>query len=53
LNFSGALLRIEAGYIALLFQISMIFDSKAGVLNVALFGITANQWRDNDPDKGM
>ncbi len=29
-------------------QISFIYASEADVLNVALFGITAKQWRDNN-----
>ena len=28
----------------------IIYASEADVLNVALFGITAKQWRDNNPD---
>jgi hypothetical protein len=32
-------------------QISMTYASEADVLNVALFGITAKQWREKDPDK--
>lgn len=31
-------------------QVSVIFASEADVLNVALFGITAKQWRDTNPD---
>jgi len=31
-------------------QISIIYASEADVLNVALFGITAKQWRDVNPD---
>lgn len=31
-------------------QISIIYASEANVLNVALFGITAKQWRDVNPD---
>ncbi len=31
-------------------QISMIYASEADVLNVAIFGITAAQWRDTHPD---
>jgi hypothetical protein len=31
-------------------QISMVYASEADVLNVALFGITAKQWRDENPD---
>jgi len=32
-------------------QISVIYASEADVLNVALFGITAKQWRDANPEK--
>lgn len=32
-------------------QTSVIYASEADVLNVALFGITAKQWRDSHPDK--
>ncbi|MPL77467.1 hypothetical protein SDC9_23323 [bioreactor metagenome] len=31
-------------------QISIIYANEADVLNVALFGITAKQWRDSNPD---
>ena len=31
-------------------QISQIYANEADVLNVALFGITAKQWRDINPD---
>ncbi len=31
-------------------QTSMIYASEADVLNVALFGITAKQWREQNPD---
>ena len=31
-------------------QASMIYASEADVLNVAMFGMTAKQWRDNNPD---
>jgi hypothetical protein len=31
-------------------QISVIYANEADVLNVALFGITAKQWRDQNPD---
>ena len=31
-------------------QISIIYASEADVLNVALFGMTAKQWRDTNPD---
>ncbi|MBM3934410.1 MAG: KilA-N domain-containing protein [SAR202 cluster bacterium] len=35
------------------FQTSLIYASEADVLNMALFGMTANQWRDSHPgDKG-
>lgn len=30
-------------------QVSVIYASEADVLNVALFGMTAKQWRDNNP----
>jgi len=33
------------------FQTSMIYASEADLLNVALFGITAKQWRDVHPDE--
>jgi len=33
------------------FQTSMIYASEADILNVALFGITAKQWRDAYPDE--
>lgn len=32
-------------------QTSIIYASEADVLNVALFGMTAKQWRDSNPDK--
>jgi len=32
-------------------QISIIYASEGDVLNVALFGITAKQWRENNPEK--
>lgn len=32
-------------------QASFVYASEADVLNVALFGITAKQWRDKNPDK--
>lgn len=32
-------------------QISVIYASEADVLNMALFGMTAKQWRENNPDK--
>lgn len=31
-------------------QTSIIYASEADVLNVALFGMTAKQWRENNPD---
>ena len=31
-------------------QVSVIYASEADVLNVALFGMTAKQWRDNNPN---
>ncbi len=31
-------------------QISIVYASEADVLNVALFGMTAKQWRDENPD---
>lgn len=31
-------------------QISVIYASEADVLNVALFGITAKQWKEENPD---
>ena len=35
-------------------QISMVYASEADVLNMALFGMTAKQWRDSHPDlKGI
>lgn len=34
------------------YQISMTYASEADVLNVALFGITAKQWREKNIDKG-
>ena len=33
------------------YQISITYASEADVLNVALFGVTAKQWRDENPDK--
>ncbi len=33
------------------YQISITYASEADVLNVALFGVTAKQWRDTNPDK--
>ncbi|MDF2546328.1 MAG: DNA-binding protein [Anaerosolibacter sp.] len=33
------------------YQISITSASEADVLNVALFGITAKQWREKNPDK--
>lgn len=32
-------------------QINAVYASEADILNVALFGITAKQWRDANPDK--
>ena len=32
-------------------QISYVYANEADVLNMALFGKTANQWRDENPDK--
>jgi len=32
-------------------QTSVIYASEADVLNMALFGMTAKQWRDKNPDK--
>ncbi len=32
-------------------QISHIYASEADILNMALFGMTAKQWRDKNPDK--
>jgi len=32
-------------------QISMVYASEADVLNVALFNMTAKEWRENNPDK--
>ncbi|MBW2709222.1 MAG: KilA-N domain-containing protein [Deltaproteobacteria bacterium] len=32
-------------------QISLVYASEADVLNLALFGMTAAQWRDANPDK--
>lgn len=32
-------------------QISFVYANEADVLNMALFGITAKQWRDENPDK--
>jgi len=31
-------------------QASLVYASEADLLNVALFGITAKEWRDNNPD---
>lgn len=33
------------------YQISITYASEADVLNVALFGITAKQWREGNPDR--
>jgi hypothetical protein len=32
-------------------QVATIYASEADMLNVALFGITAKQWRDMHPDR--
>ncbi len=32
-------------------QTSLVYANEADVLNMALFGITAKQWRDENPDK--
>jgi len=32
-------------------QASIVYANEADILNVALFGITAKEWRDNNPDK--
>ena len=32
-------------------QINTVYANEADVLNMALFGMTAKQWRDNNPDK--
>jgi hypothetical protein len=32
-------------------QVSFVYANEADLLNVALFGITANQWRENNPGK--
>jgi len=32
-------------------QINLVYASEADVLNVALFGMTAKEWRDKNPDK--
>lgn len=32
-------------------QISFVYANEADLLNMALFGFTAKQWRDNNPDK--
>ena len=32
-------------------QASIIYANEADVLNIALFGITAKEWRENNPDK--
>ena len=32
-------------------QASFVYANEADLLNVALFGITAKEWRDNNPDK--
>lgn len=33
------------------FQASFVYANEADLLNVALFGVTAKQWRDQNPDK--
>ena len=33
-------------------QASFVYANEADLLNVALFGITAKEWRDNNPGKG-
>ncbi|MGE5342744.1 MAG: KilA-N domain-containing protein [Candidatus Omnitrophota bacterium] len=32
-------------------QMNLVYASEADVLNIALFGLTARQWRDKNPDK--
>lgn len=32
-------------------QANFVYANEADLLNVALFGITAKEWRDNNPDK--
>ncbi len=32
-------------------QVNLVYATEADVLNMALFGITAKEWRDNNPDK--
>lgn len=32
-------------------QVSFVYANEADLLNVALFGITAKEWRDSNPDK--
>ncbi|GAA5219715.1 hypothetical protein GCM10025777_03450 [Membranihabitans marinus] len=32
-------------------QISYVYANEADILNMALFGMTAKQWRDKNPDK--
>ena len=32
-------------------QINLVYANKADILNVALFGITAKEWRDNNPNE--
>ena len=32
-------------------QINIVYANEADVLNMAIFGMTAKQWRDNNPDK--
>ena len=33
-------------------RVNMVYATEADVLNMALFGMTAKQWRDANPDKG-
>jgi hypothetical protein len=32
-------------------QINLVYANEADILNVALFGITAKEWRDNNPNE--
>ena len=32
-------------------QLAIVYANEADMLNVALFGITAKDWRENNPDK--
>ena len=34
-----------------IYSFSIIYASEADVLNMALFGMTAKQWQDKNPDK--